>query len=142
MSDQQFKPGDLVVWDAAGTTVESIVFDYDPGDDEYNLLYQEENGTWATTWLATNHLSPNESDNPLRFPGRPDTPENIFVVTAEGPEGPVIELYASPQAVENAHPEVEELRTKIMEAVADPGEKVELDGSYYLSFRSIQGAVA
>jgi hypothetical protein len=139
LSDKQFKPGDLVVWDADGPIVESIVLAYDPGDDEYNLLFKEESGAWMTAWMETKHLSPNESDKPLRFPGSASAPENILVVTDHSPDGPIHGLYSSPSAVEAAYPDVDELRTRIMEAVADPDEPIHIGGDLLLAFRPVQG---
>lgn len=123
-----------------------ILLQYDDSDDSILIIHPVDDSEteWDFTWLhgeGAVDISSSAEGLALRrqFPIHT---EHVFVVEAEGPDGPVIELYASPAAVADAHPDVEDLRTRIMEAVADPGERVYLDGEVYLSFRSIQGEIA
>lgn len=127
-----------------GEHTEGLVIDYDEDEEKYHVLHLDETGAWMTNWIEAESISPNQRDEPLRFPGSSVTAENLFVVLHETTlsEPPVIELYTSPQAMESAFPNVEDLRVKIMEAVADPGENIDLGGGSHLSFRFPQGETA
>lgn len=123
----------------------ALVMRYNEADWQYNLLHMDEDGKWMTSWIDWGDVRPDTTAHPLRFPGQQNesvTAENIFVVECETENGPSIELFAAPTAVEAAYPEVPDLRIRLMEAIADPGEKFEMDGTYYVSFRSVQGELS
>lgn len=137
-----FINGDLVIYTDtnSGLSAEGIVLAY-TAEDQYVVLVKDPDDDWDIVRAETNEVAPNQAVEPLTFPGSASfTPDNIFVVECATDDGPSYELFATPSAVEVAHPEFDGLRVLLMEAIADPGEKFEM-GTYFVSFRSVQGDI-
>jgi len=137
-----YSNGALVIYtdENSGMSAEGIVLSFN-AEQQYVLLVKDPDGDWDVVRAEPTEVAANLGDDPLTFPGKHPavTADNIFVVQCEAEDGPNFELFATPTAVEAAHPEVEDLRIRLMEAIADPGEKFEMDGTYYVTFRSVQG---
>jgi hypothetical protein len=160
-NEYQPKPGDIIRgerWrpgdEPSGEEITGIVVDFD-SDDTYQVLSVDSDGKLTTDEYIEGHgarLSLGKakaSDLPkeMRHCLGTGGPEHVFVIDWMEDSVPNVQVFADPTAV-NEFMESEEgaddgtpdnLQLKLMEAVADPGERIDLGPARGVRFCSVAG---